>query len=246
MSIEKCFVIYFPLKSKTVCTVKTAKWATGVVGIILVGYDLQYLIISEPIVGKNGVVYCEFQVTYTDTLELVDSILYSFGPFILMLITNFAIIFKFIRAKCKSKQINSTESTSQSLLKSATRGTAMVVTVCVTFLILTAPSAAWGTLLRWYSLGILYKAFMNSTQYLNYSINGILYCIVGSKFRGELLTIYKARHAHKRLYTVLPKYSKIQVLPGITSCRLMKYNKQAIELNSLLINNMPKDGYGWN
>ena len=56
---------------------------------------------------------------------------------------------------------------------------------------------------------------------------------------------YKARHAHKRLYTVLPKYSKIQVLPGITSCRLMKYNKQAIELKSLLINNMPKDGYGW-
>ena len=56
---------------------------------------------------------------------------------------------------------------------------------------------------------------------------------------------YKARHAHKRLYTVLPKYSKIQVLPGITSCRLMKCNKQAIELNSLLINNMPKDEYGY-
>ena len=55
--------------------------------------------------------------------------------------------------------------------------------------------------------------------------------------------ICKARHAHKRLYTVLPKYSKIQVLSSITSCRLMKYNKQAIELNSLLINNMPKDGY---
>ena len=58
-----------------------------------------------------------------------------------------------------------------------------------------------------------------------------------------LLTKYKARHAHKRLYTVLPKYSKIQVLPGITSCRLVKDNKQAIELNNLLINNMPKDGY---
>ena len=54
---------------------------------------------------------------------------------------------------------------------------------------------------------------------------------------------YKARHAHKRLYTVLPKYSKIQVLPGITSCRLVKDNKQAIELNSLLLNNMPEDGY---
>ena len=58
------------------------------------------------------------------------------------------------------------------------------------------------------------------------------------------LRIYKARYAHKRLYTVLPKYSKIQVLPGITSCRLVKNNKQAIELNSLLINNMPEGGYG--
>ena len=57
-----------------------------------------------------------------------------------------------------------------------------------------------------------------------------------------IISVYKARHAHKRLYTVLPKYSKIQVLPGITSCRLMKCNKQAIELNSLLMNNMPKDG----
>ena len=56
--------------------------------------------------------------------------------------------------------------------------------------------------------------------------------------------MYKARYAHKRLYTVLPKYSKIQVLPGITSCRLVKDNKQAIELNSLLINNMPEGGYG--
>ena len=56
--------------------------------------------------------------------------------------------------------------------------------------------------------------------------------------------MYKARHGHKRLYTVLPKYSKIQVLPGITSCRLVKDNKQAIELNSLLLNNMPKNGYG--
>ena len=55
---------------------------------------------------------------------------------------------------------------------------------------------------------------------------------------------YKARHTHKRLYTVLPKYSKIQVLPGITSGRLVKDNKQAIELNSLLINNMPEGGYG--
>ena len=52
---------------------------------------------------------------------------------------------------------------------------------------------------------------------------------------------YKARHAHKCLCTVLPIYSKIQALPGITSCRLMKNNKPAIELNDLLRNTYAKD-----
>ena len=45
---------------------------------------------------------------------------------------------------------------------------------------------------------------------------------------------YKARHAHKRLYMVLPKYSGELGFCCITSCRELKYNKQAIELNSLL------------
>ena len=69
-----------------------------------------------------------------------DSVLYSFGPFSLTLITNYAIVFILMRAKCKSNQTNSTESTDQALVKAATRGTAMVGTVSVTFLLLTAPT----------------------------------------------------------------------------------------------------------
>ena len=42
------------------------------------------------------------------------------------------------------------------------------------------------------------------------------------------LPAYTARHAHKCLCTVLPIYSKIQVLPGITSSRLMKDNNQQL------------------
>ena len=75
---------------------------------------------------------------------------------------------------------------------------------------------------------------------------GVQVRISSSQMLHYYFHLYKARHAHKRLYTVLPKYSKIQVLPGITSCRLVKDNKQAIELNGLLINNMPEDGYEWN
>ena len=190
MSVEKCFVVYFPLKSKTVCTVKTAKCATGLAGMILAGYDLQYLIFYEVTADKDG---CAFRLTHRDILILVDSVLYSFLPFILMSVTNFAIILKFLAAKWKRNQNNSTESTNQALGKTATRGTAMVLIVSITFLILTAPTAVDDALDRWYSLGPLYRVFKNTTQYLSHSINGFLYCIVGSKFRGELLNIFRRK-----------------------------------------------------
>ena len=192
MSFEKCIALYFPLRANKICTVKTAKYVTGIVGIILSGYDFQYLIMYEATVDKDGFPDCEFKITYKSILIFMDSILYSFGPFILMFLTNFAIVFKFMRAKCTSNQSNSTESTSQALQKAATRGTAMVIIVSVTFLFLTAPTAVHDALHTLYRLGRFpfYKTFMNLTQYLNHSINGFLYCAVGSRFRVELSKIF--------------------------------------------------------
>ena len=42
------------------------------------------------------------------------------------------------------------------------------------------------------------------------------------------ILLYLGRTVYKRLWACLALYSKIQVLPGITSCRLVKDNKQAI------------------
>ena len=189
MSFEKCFAVYFPLKSKTVCTVRTAKWAAGIVGAILAGYNSLHFFEWEFRFIKSGGFYvCFFGNNYGKIVQAIDSGLYSFLPITLMFITNFGIVVKFMKAKCKS---NSTESTNQALVKVATRGTAMVVTVSATFLILTAPTAVDQALLNFIHLEsyMMYGLFMNFTQYLNHSINGLLYCIVGSKFRKQLLKI---------------------------------------------------------
>ena len=116
-----------------------------------------------------------------------------------MFITNFAIVLKFMIAKCKR---NSTESTNQALAKSATRGTAMVVTVSVTFLLLTAPVGLDNALLNVIRIGRIpfYRAFMNITQYLNHSINGVLYIIVGSRFRRELVNLFNKKQSGKTMY----------------------------------------------
>ena len=190
MSIEKCFAVYFPLKSKTICTTRTAKWATCIVGAVLAGCDIfQVWGFRYRFIKSNGRHVCAGKIDYGTIVSAVDSALYSFGPFMLMSITNLAIVLKFMRAKYKR---HSTESTNQALAKSATRGTSMVVTVSATFLILTAPTAMNQALLHVIHLGsnAMYQLFMNLTQYLNHNINGVLYCIVGSRFRNELLKLF--------------------------------------------------------
>ena len=195
MSFEKCFAVYFPLKAKSICTVRTARWGSAIVGIILAGYDFIYFVDMNSVTITSGRHICRIKSSddYKVILYAINSVLYSFGPFTFMLITNFAIVFKFMRAKCN--QNNSSESTSQALVKSATRGTAMVVTVCVAFLLLTSPTAV--NLRKSNNTQLvnnpLYRAFMNLTQYLNHSINGILYIIVGSRFRKELLKIFSCK-----------------------------------------------------
>ena len=190
MSVEKCFAVYFPLQSKTVCTVKTAKWATGIFGVIIAGYNsLFFFVIKAGIIESSSYDTCVYIVDIRGALDIVDSILYSFGPFALMFMTNLAIVIKFMKAKCRS---NSTESTNQALSKAATRGTAMVVTVSVTFLLLTAPTGVayvQSFIIRLEDVP-LYRVFMNLTRYLNHSINGVLYIIVGSRFRSELLKLF--------------------------------------------------------
>ena len=86
-------------------------------------------------------------------------------------------------AKWQAKR-GGTESTSQALSKNAARGTAMLITVSVMFIILTGPIAVSLVVKdRAHPIQIVVIYLM---QYLDHSINGILYCIVGTRFRNEL------------------------------------------------------------
>ena len=217
MSIEKSFVVYFPLKSKSICTMRTAKWATGIGGVILAAYNIVDFFRYESEIQQSGQHECVFlfDLKIILILETVGSTFYSFGPFALMCVTNFAIGFKFMKAKCRTNQHISTESTNRALAKSATRGTAMVVTVSVAFILLTAPTTVNATLnFQLARINPFYQVFMNSAQYLNHTINGVLYCIVGSRFRKELLKIFCRK---ERPETIATSHSLNCMNPTTTS-----------------------------
>ena len=186
MSVEKFFALYFPLKTKTVCTVKMAKRVTIVAAVVFAAFDSQFFFIMK----KHEDNYCEFtrvSKTYSMTLNRIDATLYSLAPFSIIGLLNLAIIYKFIKAELESVRTGKTESTNQALSKSAMRGTAILITISITFILLTGPGEIMYSITSYPHP--LVKAVVYISTCVNHSINAVLYCIVGSRFRQEVLKI---------------------------------------------------------
>ena len=192
MSIEKFLALYFPLKAKAICTVKTAKWVCLITGLIYVVFDSHFFFVVEAYT-EDGYDACRhIYPNYEHILYRIDAVLSTFGPFSIMIATNSAIIYKFMKAKYNSKK-QGNESTNQAISKSATKGTIMLVTVSFAFIILSAPIAITYVITK--TPHPMLDAVIVLSDYLNHSINTALYCISGSRFRGELM---KTLLCHKK------------------------------------------------
>ena len=199
MSIEKCIALYFPFKTRNICTVRTAKWASGIAFVIYFLLNLFWFFVVEQLKGDGGArnaacVYEFFFVKYVLDFSKMDGLLYSFGPFVVMGLTNKAIIYKFVQAKLTNGRLGRTESTNQALSSAAMRGTAILITVTITFIILTAPAQI--TFAITFNVHPLLEPFLYISLALNHSINGLLYCIVGSKFRKELIATLHCKRTY--------------------------------------------------
>ena len=219
ISLEKFFALYFPLKTKTVCTVSMARKISLVTGVIGIGFNLQFFFITEKFGDSLGE-YCYYGNVPKKYLNILFSIviatLYSYGPFIIMTFTNVAIIYKFVSVKWRNRRGN-TNSTSQALTKSATRGTAMLLIISFTFITLTSPILVANAVWPNSTIPILIFKSLLAIQYLNHGINGILYCIVGSRFRNELKNLFTCGKRNTRLY--LSSYTKSSAVNSTTSVK---------------------------
>ena len=111
-----------------------------------------------------------------------------------MAFTNIAIIYKFVQAKLTNRRCGRTESTNHALDNAAMRGTAIMIIVTMTFIILTAPAQIFFAITL--NIHPLIERFLYISVALNDSINGFLYRIVGTKFRKELIATLHCRNRH--------------------------------------------------
>ena len=139
--------------------------------------------------GYDSCKYINVHDNYPIIFNRIDSALYSFLPFLIMIIANSAIIAKFMSVKYhvyrnKNSSSGGGGAANQALSKSATRGTLMLITVSFAFVALTAP------------VSIIYAietdpdpklvAITTMLDYFNHSINALLYMISGSTYRKEV------------------------------------------------------------
>ena len=189
MSIEKCFALYFPLKTKSICTVGTAKKISLGTALVLSAFNAQLIYIYGVKIDSNGKKSCTWihiSEVYKEIYLQIDAVLYSFLPLIVMCIVDCLLVSKFMIAKWRNRRGGS-ESVNQALSKSAIKGSVMLLSVSFAFIVLTAPicyaSITTDAPSMVYGITVI-------LQYLNHSINGLLYCITGSKFRQELNDLF--------------------------------------------------------
>ena len=82
-----------------------------------------------------------------------------------------------------------TESTNQALSKTAMRGTAILITVSLTFIILTGPASIYYSIFKDSTDPIIHVA-LHVPKTLSHNINSVLYCIVGSKVQTRITWSY--------------------------------------------------------
>ena len=189
ISVEKFIALYFPFKAKTICTIKAAHRVCFITAIIYAIFNGQYFFILKVSTYPNGFEFCDYASGISKSYlhisnDIILAITYSFGPFIIMIIVNFAIIYKFAVAKWNDLH-GVSGSTDQAMSKSAVKGTTMLLTVSFAFIILTGPTAAVQAIFQTPPPVIM--AIVSPLQNSNNAINSVLYCMSGSRFREELI-----------------------------------------------------------
>ena len=198
MTVEKCFALYFPLKGKIVCTLINAKKISAVAALVFFAFDMQHLFIFDTKTsgGQQSCVKVGIPKYYRATFNKVDSLLYSFIPLSVMFTANCFIILKFVKAKLNSSSNIGRKSVNQALNKSTVKCSVMLLTVSFAFIFLTTPICIYisvGGLPR------MVHSVATILHHLNHGINGVLYCITGSRFRQELKNLFSCNRTKRNM-----------------------------------------------
>jgi hypothetical protein len=203
MTIERCVAVCFPLKIHDLPTRLILSITIACTICTFSIMNVHFLFAYE---SKEAQPWsCFLKKSYYDNTYItfyyfwIKSLFYSWLPILILTATNLVIIYSIRQAAYKRKELTTSANdkpligTNTSFKSTERQMTIMLVSVSVTFIILTLPYSIYQLYFR-----ITYKQAKHSCfekdlnrivialADLNHAINFILYCITGKKFRNEL------------------------------------------------------------
>ena len=232
VTVERYIVVCAPLHASSLCNNSRARRVIIAIFILIFGVNLHFLWtlqinqIDNPMEVNQTLARCEPKVRFENLVNnawpLVDATIYSFLPFVVILVLNALIIRKVLRAREKRARMQSIPQTEQevirnSKLEAGTKVTVMLLTVSFTFLLTTLPTAVMLIVLRFLdtsntpiNVTLRYKVCQTITtllMYVNHSINFFLYCATGQKFRAQLMWLVFKKRVYVQRFTWTSSHS---------------------------------------
>ncbi|XP_041376735.1 FMRFamide receptor-like [Gigantopelta aegis] len=216
VTVERFIVVCYPFKANQMCNVLRAKKVILGLVLLMFAINLHFLwtveSVEEMIDGRN-VVYCRAVEPYSalvnEAWPWVDACIYSFLPFVFIIMLNIMIINQVVKAHNSRERMQGV-SERQKLdgRRQSTEGTKltiMLLTVSFSFLITTLPmnvslivTTFWNQMLHdphKVAKFTLVKSITELLMYVNHSMNFFLYCATGKKFRQQIMRLLCQRES---------------------------------------------------
>lgn len=217
MTLERFLVVRFPLLAPKVASVTIARNCLAVLVMAMCTFNVHFFWTVS--LDERG--HCRYTDEYRHFHDSVwpwmDATVYSFLPFLLLLILNILIIHIHRRATVIRKtriRLHSGEMSTPRIVGVQLRLTTMLIAVTMTFLLLSAPNVILICIRHKYfdfsekindfrDIAVYRFVAMvtNFCLYLNHAINFFLYCISGERFRRDLLSMLRCTRRRKRTWS---------------------------------------------
>ncbi|ELU14421.1 hypothetical protein CAPTEDRAFT_207119 [Capitella teleta] len=189
VSIERFIAVWFPLKAKRLCTIKTARITCCVLPLLALACYAHR--VPGWHLDKTG--RCNTHPKHRNFQEIyvpwLSAVLYSYGPIVMLIVFNGLIVFRLKKMASKRDAMTSNDKSSSQ----ERRITITIVVICVAFILLTLPLAlfyifqfAMGEFFDQRPTTALAETIVLILGLSNHAVNFFLYVMSSAGFRAEV------------------------------------------------------------
>ncbi|CAH1797158.1 unnamed protein product, partial [Owenia fusiformis] len=210
VTIDRAITVYKPLHARRISTKKNASIAITIIVILIIGINAQQLFNYGPVTLPwydtfyvDKCTYKDNEIFHQDVWPWIDSIVASYLPFLVLIMSNILIVTQLVRSSNMRKK---TMNVSKQAGDSTKSMSIMLVVISIVFLLLTCPVVIYlASRNLWYDRfpGSVAKqrlvwACLNMLLYSNYCINFFMYCLSGQRFRTEMMILFRCKSRVKK------------------------------------------------